>query len=233
MCGIDIACADDFSKACVMSCLNANRANTLPLVEVLRACGHERPYREVEDEIDALPIMHMSRQNAHVLVNLLVDAGGLERIAVEGEQEDEADGEGGQGKGALELDAADSKTPEADVAGAEAPGADVVDDFHLLITPAGRSALAEFEPTKRFGELLVAEPEGYADAYRVVLATCERGAKREEVERSLEGHPCLKNPKLVYAGHFISNLETVGGIAWEGGAWRTTQAGARMQALCE
>ena len=44
-------------------------------------------------------------------------------------------------------------------------------DYLLRTTEIGRAALDEFEPAKRFSELLAAEPDGYGDAYDRVLAT--------------------------------------------------------------
>lgn len=223
---ITIENVDDFSCACVISCLKANRANTLALLEVLRACEQERPYREVEDEVDALPIMHMSHQNAHVLINLLVDAGGLERIAVEGACEEGICGSTDACKSTDEADAHEGPSVEGEL------NADVPDDYHIVITPAGSCALAEFEPTKRFSELVAHEPAIYGQAYRLVLETCEAGVRREAVECALRDNPCLSNPKPIYPGYFISKLEAVGGIAWEENAWHTTPAGLRMKDLC-
>ena len=91
-------------------------------------------------------------------------------------------------------------------------------------------ALAEFEPTTRFAELLAGEPAGYADAYGCVLACCETGASKAVIERALAGHEALSHPKQIYPGYFISKLETVDGISWDG-VWRTTEAGRRMAAL--
>ena len=88
----------------------------------------------------------------------------------------------------------------------------------------------EFEPAKRFGELLAGEPEGYRSAYDTVLACCEEGASKAAIEAALAGHPALAFPKQVYPGYFISKLETVDGISWDG-VWRTTEAGQRMRAL--
>ena len=103
-------------------------------------------------------------------------------------------------------------------------------DYLLHTTEAGRAALDEFEPAKRFSELLAAEPDGYGDAYGRVLALCETGASKAAIEEALAGHPALSFPKQIYPGYFISKLETVDGISWDG-AWRTTEAGQRMRAL--
>lgn len=72
--------------------------------------------------------------------------------------------------------------------------------------------------------------DGYGDAYGRVLALCETGASKAAIEEALAGHPALSFPKRIYPGYFISKLETVDGISWDG-AWRTTEAGQRMRAL--
>lgn len=116
---------------------------------------------------------------------------------------------------------------------ADSPAAELPDqpvDYLLHTTEAGRAALDEFEPAKRFSELLAAEPDGYGDAYGRVLALCETGASKAAIEEALAGHPALSFPKQIYPGYFISKLETVDGISWDG-AWRTTEAGQRMRAL--
>ena len=53
------------------------------------------------------------------------------------------------------------------------------------------------------------------------------GATRAQIERDLKGHPALESPKRIYPEYFISKLETIGGLSWDG-AWRTTEAGARI-----
>jgi len=73
---------------------------------------------------------------------------------------------------------------------------------------------------------LAGEPEGYRSAYDTVLACCEEGASKAAIEAALTGHPALAFPKQVYPGYFISKLETVDGISWDG-VWRTTEAGQR------
>ena len=100
-------------------------------------------------------------------------------------------------------------------------------DYQLHTTDLGLQALAMYEPCTRFAQMLEGEPEGYADAYRVVLDACREGATLPDIEQSLAGHPALHSPKTVFAGYFVSKLETVGGIVWDG-AWRATVEGARM-----
>ena len=50
------------------------------------------------------------------------------------------------------------------------------------------------------------------------------------IEQALEGNPALSNPKQVFPSYFISKLETVGGLTWDG-SWKATEAGRQMLAL--
>lgn len=131
-------------------------------------------------------------------------------------------------EGSIQLDAAPepASAPAPDAAPAPQPI-----DYLLRITEAGRRALAEFDPVARFTDLVSAEPEGYLDAYVAVLDVCADadGASLRQVEQALAGHPALATPKRIYPTYFVSKLETVEGIAWDG-TWRITPAGERMLA---
>ena len=88
----------------------------------------------------------------------------------------------------------------------------------------------ELNLSTRFGRVLQDEPAGYAQAYAIVLALCEDGATKAAIEQALEGNPALSNPKQVFPSYFISKLETVGGLTWDG-SWKATEAGRQMLAL--
>ena len=105
-------------------------------------------------------------------------------------------------------------------------------DFLLATTPVGRDVLAEYDVAARLERLVAGEPEGYLDAYLAVLDACEDGgATLKQIEAALAGHPALTCPKRVYAGYFVSKLETVGAIAWQD-AWHITDDGQRaLEAL--
>lgn len=181
--------------------LNANRANTLALCAVLSVCERRMPYRDAEALIDERPELSLSTQNAHALLRIMVDCGGVDAVEV----------------------------PEP----AYAPGEEKQDrpiDYTVQTTAAGRAALERFEPTKRFGDVLRDEPAAYAQTYAAVLALCEGGATKAAIERALEGDSALSDPKQVYPSYFISKLETVGGLAWDG-SWKTTDAGRQMLAM--
>lgn len=194
----------------VRAAVTANRANTLALLGCLREVLEALPFREAEAAVEGSRAMALTMQSPHALYAILLKCGAVESIPV----------------------------PEDDAAAAEAVEAhaeagDLLDqptDYLLRTTDLGRAALAEFEPAKRFEELLAAEPEGYRSAYGAVLACCEAGASKAAIEEALAGHPALAFPKPIYPGYFISKLETVDGISWDG-VWRTTEAGQRMRAL--
>lgn len=181
--------------------LNANRANTLALCAVLSVCERRMPYRDAEALIDERPELSLSTQNAHALLRIMVDCGGVDAVEV----------------------------PEL----AYVPGEEKQDrpiDYTVQTTAAGRAALERFEPTKRFGDVLRDEPAAYAQTYAAVLALCEGGATKAAIERALDGDSALSDPKQVYPSYFISKLETVGGLAWDG-SWKTTDAGRQMLAM--
>lgn len=196
----------------VRAAVTANRANTLALLGCLREVLEARPFREAEAAVEGSRAMALTMQNPHALYAILLKCGAVESIPV---PEDDA--------AAADAEAADAHAETGDLP-------DQPTDYLLAITDLGREALDEFEPAKRFGELLAGEPEGYRSAYDTVLACCEEGASKAAIEAALAGHPALAFPKQIYPGYFISKLETVDGISWDG-VWRTTEAGQRMRAL--
>ncbi|MEY8407225.1 hypothetical protein E5332_07465 [Enterorhabdus sp. NM05_H27] len=201
----------------VRAAVTANRANTLALLGCLREVLEARPFREAEAAVEGSRAMALTMQNPHALYAILLKCGAVESIPVP--EDDTA--------------IAEAPVDDAAVADAHAEAGNLPDqptDYLLAITDLGREALDEFEPAKRFGELLAGEPEGYRSAYDTVLACCEEGASKAAIEAALTGHPALAFPKQVYPGYFISKLETVDGISWDG-VWRTTEAGQRMRAL--
>lgn len=186
----------------VTACLMATHANTLPLLACLRVCEIQRPYREAEARLVDDPVMRMSLQNAHVLIGLLVKAGGIATKKVD-------EGQPVEGRSGI--------------------SADQPADYLVQTTEAGRSALRAFDPAQRFSQLVTEEPSGYGDVYAQVLDICAQGAARDEIEGALARHRALIYPKRIYPSYFISKLETIGGLSWDG-MWRTTEAGICMRA---
>ena len=223
------------TAAALRARLAANHANTLAYVACLKACtGNQRPYREVEEELLSSPAFDISMQTPHTLLGFLIADGGIEKIEVEPEAEAQVQAQEERNLEAASHDAAPSPSDacaEEDVMPAvagETGGPDKPVDYLLRTTKQGEAILAEFDSVARFERLLSDEPEGYLEAYLIVLDACaDEGASLKAVEAALAGHPALTNPKRVYAGYFISKLEHVGAIAWTD-AWRITEDGKRI-----
>lgn len=226
------------TAAALRARLAANHANTLAYVACLKACtGNQRPYREVEEELLSSPAFDISMQTPHTLLGFLIADGGIEKIEIEPEAEvqaqEECNLEAASPDAALETSSPSDVCAEEDVLPAiadETGGSDKPVDYLLRTTKQGEEILAEFDSVARFERLLSDEPEGYLEAYLIVLDACaDEGASLKAVEAALAGHPALTNPKRVYAGYFISKLEHVGAIAWTD-AWHITEDGKRIVA---
>ena len=223
------------TAAALRARLAANHANTLAYVACLKACtGSQRPYREVEEELLSSPAFDISMQTPHTLLGFLIADGGIEKIEIEPEAEAQVQAQEERNLEAASPDAASSPSDacvKEDVMPADAGetgGPDKPVDYLLCTTKQGEEILVEFDSVARFERLLSDEPEGYLEAYLIVLDTCaDEGASLKAVEAALVGHPALTNPKRVYAGYFISKLEHVGAIAWTD-AWRITEDGKRI-----
>lgn len=219
----------------VRDALTANRANTLALLGCMRETLEEKPFREAEAAMEGSRDLALSTQGPHALYAILMKCGAVEAIAVPESADDAPAGDDSTPMPAAA--AADGTASGESSDDEEAPTAAAADalpdqpvDYRLRTTEAGRAALAAFEPAKRFEALMAAEPEGYGDAYARVLDVCADGASKGAIEEALANHPALAFPKPIYPGYFISKLETIDGISWDG-AWRTTEAGRRMRAL--
>ena len=226
------------TAAALRARLAANHANTRAYVACLKACtGNQRPYREVEEELLSSPAFDISMQTPHTLLGFLIADGGIEKIEVELEAEaqvqaqEECNLEAASPDAVLAASSPSDACAEEDILPAvcdETGGPDKPVDYLLSTTKQGEEILVEFDSVARFERLLSDEPEGYLEAYLIVLDTCaDEGASLKAVEAALVGHPALTNPKRVYAGYFISKLEHVGAIAWTD-AWRITEDGKRI-----
>lgn len=214
----------------ILTCMKKTRVNTLPMCACLEACLEEAPYREIEDSLADLPVMHRSIQTPHTLIDLLVKAGAIERIEV---PEEEAAEE--ESAGAIDIDeAADGESSETDTTD---EAVDQPIDYLLKTTEEGRAALEEFSCEKLFTKLLAQEPSGFHDAYYTVLKTCEPGARLDDVKQAF-GTVKVDAPadpergfeaKSVYPEYFISKLEATGAIQWNK-RWEITESGQRILA---
>ena len=230
--------ASEETTAVLRARLAANHANTLAYIACLKACAaDQRPYREVEEELLSSPAFDISMQTPHTLLGFLIADDGIEKIEIEPEAEGEVQAQGECNLEADAHDAADEDSPQSGpcakedvkpVVAGETANPDKPVDYLLRTTEPGEVILVEFDSVARFERLLSDEPEGYLEAYLIVLDACaDEGASLKAVEAALAGHPALTNPKRVYAGYFISKLEHLGAIAWTD-AWHITQDGRRI-----
>lgn len=231
-------CTPEEAVTALRARLAANHANTLAYVACLKACtGGQRPYREVEEELLSSPAFDISMQTPHTLLGFLIADGGIEKIEIEPKAESETLIQDACNLGTASSDEAPEASSPSDACAEEDVPPAVVDetggpdkpvDYFLCTTKQGEAILAEFDSVARFERLLSDEPEGYLEAYLIVLDACaDEGASLKAVEAVLAGHPALTNPKRVYAGYFISKLEHVGAIAWTD-AWHITEDGKRI-----
>lgn len=181
----------------------SNHGNSRAFYACLSVCRQRLPYREAEILIDQRPELDISTQNAHVLLQAMIDCGGVEAV----------------------------KVSEPEYASHEEKQ-DMPVGYIVQTTKAGLAALAQFEPVKQFDQVLQTDPPSYASAYAAVLERCLRGATKIDIEQTLKGNEALSNPKQIYPSYFISRLETVGGLMWNG-SWKTTDEGRRMLSLVE
>lgn len=245
----------------VRACLKSTHANTLAKLECLRACvvdgeGDGFAYREVEEALAQNATVKTATQGVHVLIDALVQAGGIVKTPVPEEAPELADWapEAPETPAAEPADQA-PETPDAEPAQEEpapepsadaaadspqqaepAPGdgtapkpEDQPVDYLLRTSEAGRAVLEEFSPVRRFLAVIADETQERVDAYAKVLVACEAqgGLSRQQVEAELGDDPALTYPTRVYPDYFVSRLESVGGLVWDK-KWCTTAAGELM-----
>lgn len=224
----------------LVACMTKSKVDMLPLCACLEACVEERPYREVEKELALRPIMRRSNQTPHVLIGLLVEAGGIERIEVP-EDEAEAEAAGAQGASAGSTSSAGDANadPLADVPEVQEEAPDLPIDYQLKTTELGRAALKMFDADLMLSHLLSSEPEEFRAAYCTVLSCCKGGASLSEVRSAIGATKVVAaqggadgKAKSVYPEYFVSKLETAGALLWDA-AWQTTESGLRALATLE
>lgn len=75
----------------IVSCMTNNRAHALAYRECLIACREERPYREVEAELEGSKAVASCTQGPHTLIGLLVERGAIEKSVVDEDGEIQGD----------------------------------------------------------------------------------------------------------------------------------------------
>lgn len=207
----------------------SNAANMHALLACIEIClGEElRPYREVEEELAAHPAMLRTMQTPDTILTILVRSGAVYSKAIEAEGTDDDSAEPVESETAESTYEAEAQTAVADEqsdASAEEADEEQPVDFLVRATEAGAEVLDEFAVERRYGILLATEPENYAHVYEAVLEMCTgAGASKDDIEQAIEHDPAMNDPKQVFPGYFISKLEHVGALMWDG-RWKNTLA---------
>ena len=181
--------------------------------KALAFCEGGRTVDEAEDFIEAQPEYAGALQTSTVLVNVLIEEGGLSY--------EEYDAEG---------------APLTDERVATLKDEGVTDDelFDMVArrmvatTPAGCAAVALLDPKRRVAAYATSVPER-TRIYRKLLAFCKTPRTLDEIKSLLDGEPELEASERtawqkLHASYFIDRMDESGGLAWQGG-WVTTEAG--------
>lgn len=179
------------------------------LYKALAFCAEERPLREAEDFIAALPQFSLATQNQYAMLKTLVKAYGLCLI--------ERDAEG------------------AEVLPAQKEGLteDEVDDLVVSVafktTEVGAYFVEYNKPSARLVDLLNLDP-ARTDTYREVLEFVgEAPRPYSQIETLLAGRPALQTvidgrAETMQPSVFVDKLERAGALVWKDG-WTLTEEG--------
>lgn len=179
------------------------------LYKTLAFCAEERPLREAEDFIAALPQFGLATQNQYYLLMSLVRAFGLELI-----ERDEAD----------EIVTAEQK---------EGLTEDEVDDLVAAIsfktTEVGAYFVDYNKPSARLVDLLNLDP-ARTDTYAELLEFVGASPRPySQIETLLAGRPALQTvidgrAETMQPSVFVDKLERAGALVWKDG-WTLTEEG--------
>ena len=175
---------------------------------ILELCRKTRRAEEVETFIAALHEMLHSLQEPYVYMDALIDAGGLDSVALD------ADGN------PVDMDAFAAAPEEA--------RAGMIADYDITTTPAGVAALDLLAPKNRMRAKLAEKPERYT-TFLAVLDFCREPKTLAEVKRLFEEDSTLNREttvdrQLLSCDFYLSELERAGGIVWDDG-WKCTPEG--------
>lgn len=209
----DLPCAAELTFEEKLAALNRtvmrHPLNREILYKTLAFCETERPLREAEDFIAALPQFNLATQNQYYLLTSLVRAHGLELV-----ERDEA-GE------------------PVTAAQKEGLTEDEVDDLVAAIsfktTEVGAYFVEYNRPQSRLVDLLGLDP-GRAHTYRELLEYVAGQARPyRDIEAFLDGRPALQTvidgrPETMQPSVFVDKLERAGALVWKNG-WTLTEEG--------
>lgn len=186
--------------------------------KTLAFCEAPRTVDEAEDFVEAQPEYASALQTSTVLVNVLVEEGGL---AYE------------------EYDAEGTLLTDERIAALKEAGATDDDLFDMVArrmvsaTSTGCAVVALLEPKRRVASYATSAPER-TRIYRQLLSFCETPRTLDDIKTLLDGDEALAPSERtswqkLHASYFIDRMDEAGGLTWQNG-WVTTEAGAAFLA---
>ena len=181
------------------------------LLRVLALCREEQDFAAVEKTIAGYPEFPAAGQNPYRLISFLIDGGGLEEIAVDGEGE--------------------PVTLEQTIGLTEDEADDLVEAYRLQTTEVGRLVAEEHTVTRRMDDLFSLFSDR-ASFYTELLDFCKQPRTFKDIEalfkgRDLSGlrtlHP--ESGLAIKPTVFIDNMEKAGAIVWKKDGWVLTEGG--------
>lgn len=172
-------------------------------------CTESRPLAEIEQQIASYPEFKHAANSPYHFVQVLENAGGLERF----ELDEEGEVVGPERKEGLTEDEVD----------------DLVAGYAFMTTAVGLAVVEQHTPRARIIELLNLVPER-ADTYIELLDFCsEEPRTYSEISQLLKGRPALVRmvdgePQTMQPSVFVDKLEAAGGMVWRDG-WVLTDEG--------
>lgn len=179
------------------------------LYKALAFCAEERPLREAEDFIAALPQFGLATQNQYYLLMSLVKAYGLRLV----ERDDEGAEVRPEQKEGLDEDEVD----------------DLVASISFKTTEVGTYFVDYNKPSARLVDLLNLDP-ARTDTYCELLEFVdEKPRPYSQIETLLAGRPALQTvidgrAETMQPSVFVDKLERAGALVWKDG-WTLTEEG--------
>ena len=203
----------------------------------VRVCADPKTLEEAAADLEALYPQGTSVYPATRIIELLAEAGALERIDPDQPEDPDTPEDG-----AAEAAESSSVSPADDAAGDERIESISWDEADLefdevepaepsiyVATEAGLAAIEEHWSADAAAKVVADEPQ-YRTIYKRVLDLCaEPGGKTKvEIADEIDGDPLLQEPRR-WCQYFLEKLRETNALEWDG-TWTVTDIGANLLA---
>lgn len=176
--------------------------------KTLLSCRAPKTMEQIEDEIERFAEFGNATQSQGHFLDVLVDAGALERIELD-ESGEAISFERKEGLSEDELE-------------------DLVATWLFMTTPLGERYARENSPERRMAALFDEKPD-LVPLYQILLAWCAQPRSYTEISSFVSQQTSLSDQiatsiRDLDASTFVSELEKAGGLVWDGG-WIVTEEG--------